>query len=243
MLPFKKFLFSSIGKKYVMALSGISLVGFLVTHLGANLTLLTGNPDLINAYGHNLKSLLGPFFYPVEMGLFATFAIHFVLAFVIHFKDKPEALGKKGSALRRGYKDHRGKGGNSKFGLAANNMIYTGGLLLVFLVVHLYQIRYQWQFGSKYTTDLNGETVPDMYRYCAELFADPLVVGFYVTTMVIVFLHIRHGFWSWVQSLGAMKPEWSKGIYFIALAVAATFAIGFIIIPIWMHFDIAGKLQ
>ena len=224
MLPFKKFLFSSIGKKYVMAVSGLALLGFLVTHLAANLTLLTGDPDLINAYGHGLKTTLGPFFYPAEFGLFGLFVVHAIMAFVIHLKDKSDAPGGKHASgfhgMKSRYQNQRGKGGPSKYGLSASNMIISGGVLVAFLIFHIWQIRWHSEFGSQLTTTLDGEQVADLYRYCAEAFADWWVVVIYVGTSLFLGLHLRHGFWSWVQSLGAMKPEWSKAIYALAALVA-----------------------
>ncbi len=236
MSALKKMLFSSIGKKYIMAVSGLGLVGFLVTHLAANLLLLTGNPDLLNGYGAGLKSTLGPLFYPAEAALVGLFLVHIILAIYIN------VAGKK-AARPIGYaKAQRGKGGESKFGLAGSNMLITGGLLAFFLVVHLWQVRYQVQFGSKFRTMLNGEQVGDLYRYCDEIFASPLMVVFYVGVMLFLGLHLRHGFWSAIQSLGAMKPEWSKSIHALGLIIAILFAVGFLIIPIWMHFGMAARL-
>lgn len=219
-----------------MAVSGLGLVGFLVTHLAANLTLLTGNPDLINAYGAGIKSTLGPLFYPAEFALVGLFLVHIVLAVYINVVEKK-------AARPVGYaKAQRGKGGPSKFGVSGSNMLVTGGLLAFFLVIHIYQVRYQTEFGTQLTTTLNGEKVSDLYRYCAELFASPLMTAFYVGVMVFLGIHLRHGFWSAVQSLGAMKPEWSKAIHGFGLLIAILFAVGFLIIPIWMHFGIAARL-
>lgn len=236
MSALKKMLFSSIGKKYIMAVSGLGLVGFLVTHLAANLTLLTGNPDLINAYGAGLKSTLGPLFYPAEFALTGLFLVHIAMAVYINVVEKRAARPEKYS------KAQRGKGGPSKFGIAGSNMLITGALLAFFLVIHIYQIRYQTEFGTQLMTTINGEPVADLYRYCNELFASPLMTAFYVGVMIFLGIHLRHGFWSAVQSLGAMKPEWSKPIHGLALIIAILFAIAFLIIPIWMHFGMAARL-
>lgn len=236
MLALKKILFSSIGKKYIMAISGLGLIGFLVLHVLGNLTLLTGNPDLINGYGAKLKSGLGPMFYPAEFALLGLFFVHFAMGAYIHFVEKK-------AARPEGYrKGQRGKGGESKYGLAASNMIFTGIAILAFLVMHLLQIRIDSEFGRKLTTQLNGEEVADLYRYSNELFASGWMTAIYVGFMIFIGIHLRHGAWSAIQSLGAMKPEWSKAIYALSLIAAIVLAGAFLLIPIWMHFDLASKL-
>ncbi len=236
MSALKKILFSSIGKKYIMAISGFGLIGFLVTHVAGNLTLLSGNPDHINAYAAGLKTTLGPLFYPAEFALVGLFLLHIFLAIYINVVEK------KAARPDRYRKPQKGKGGPSKFGIAGSNMIITGGLLGFFVVLHVWQIRLSSEFGSKYTTMLNGKEVADIYRYCVELFASPLTTAFYVGVMVFLGIHLRHGFWSAIQSLGAMKPEWSKAIYGLGLVIAIVLATAFLILPIYMHFDLASKL-
>ena len=237
MLPLKKFLLSSLGKKYVMGVSGLALIGFLFMHLGGNILLYSPNPDHFNAYGAGLKGMLGPLFYPAEMSLFVLFVVHMAMAIYLHFVDKPKARGAKYAA------GQKGKGGGSKWGWASVNMIVTGLVLTFFLVIHLYQIRYQWQFGTIHTTMLDGEEVINLHKYVADLFKSPWMVAFYCGVMGYLMLHVRHGAWSAVQSLGAMKPEWSKAVYALSAIVAVGVAAGFFFFPLWFYFDIASKFQ
>lgn len=226
MIPLKKALTSSIGKKYVMGVTGLSLLGFMVTHLLANLTLYVG-PEAFNKYPHELKSM-GPLLTIAEIGLAVLFLTHIVMAAVL-FKDKEAAGGKYGTARST-------KGGNSRFNFASTKMSITGGILFVFLLLHVAQFRFANLLKSnfaEYTTTVNGEEAVDLYRLVAETFQSPVWVAIYVIVMVVFGMHVRHGFWSAFQSLGAMKPEWSKQIYALGAVVAAIFTIGFLFIPVF----------
>ena len=233
MIPLQKALTSSIGKKYVMAVTGLSLVGFMVTHLLANLTLYWPDPELFNRYPAKLHAW-GPLLTVAELGLAGLFAVHASMAMWLG-KDKNEAGGKYAG-------ERRGKGGNSRFGPAANGMTITGVLLLVFVVAHVLHFRFGPGVMEGYTTLVDGEPARDLYRLVYEQFQDPVVTILYSVTMLFLGLHVRHGFWSAFQSLGAMKPEWSKAIYGLAAAIAFIFTAGFLFIPIWLYFDIPARL-
>lgn len=226
MIPLKKALTSSIGKKYVMGVTGLSLLGFMVTHLLANLTLYVG-PETFNQYPHELKAM-GPLLTVAEIGLLVLFATHIVMAGVL-FRDKEASSGKYVASRKT-------KGGNSRFNLASTKMSITGGVLFLFLLLHVAQFRFAglWKSNfAEYTTTVNGEEAIDLYRLVAETFQSPVWVAVYVVVMLVFGMHIRHGFWSAFQSLGAMKPEWSKQIYAAGAVIAAIFTIGFLFIPIY----------
>lgn len=229
MIPFKKALTSSIGKKYVMGVTGLSLLGFMTTHLLANLTLYWPDPELFNLYPHKLRQW-GGVLTLMEFGLGGLFMVHAAMAAWLA-RDKYEAKGT--------YANERiSKGGNSRFNLASNGMTITGILLFTFVAAHVLHFR----FGPVYMTMIDGEPARDLYKLVAESFKDPFVAGLYSVTMLFFGLHVRHGFWSAFQSLGAMKPEWSKQIYALGAAIAFVFTIGFVFIPIWFYFDMPGRL-
>lgn len=233
MIPLKKALMSSIGKKYVMGVTGLSLVGFMVTHLAANLTLYWPDPAVFNSYPAKLHAY-GALLTAAELGLGALFATHAAMAFWL-WSDKQRAAGDY-------FAGRPSKGGNSRLNYSSRNMIWTGGLLLAFVIAHVLHFRFGPGIAEGYTTLIDGEPARDLYRLVAEQFQDPVIAALYSIVMLFVGLHVRHGFWSAFQSLGAMKPEWSKGIYAIGAGVAFIFTIGFLFIPLWFYFDMPGRL-
>ena len=124
-----RFLSSSIGKKTVMALTGLCLVGFLVAHLAGNLVFFTGGEEGLNAYAEKLESL-GPLLIVAEVGLALLFVVHITLAL---------KLSRENSAAReQGYR-RRGNMGQATAGSAT--MLITGLIVAVFLVIHLIDSR------------------------------------------------------------------------------------------------------
>lgn len=111
-------------------------------------------------------------------------------------------------------------------------MIVTGIVLLVFLVVHLWQFR----FGPAYMTTLAGNEgeVWDLHRIVVETFKQPLWVAIYVAVMVLLGFHLRHGFWSAFQSIGALNPKLRPLAFSAGVVFALVIAIGFILLPIFV---------
>lgn len=234
MIPLTKALTSSIGKKYVMGVTGLSLVGFMVTHLAANLTLYWPDPAVFNSYPHKLHEW-GPLLTVAELGLAGLFSVHAAMAIWLQ-RDKERAGGDY-------YAGRPTKGGNSRFNPSSKNMFITGMLLLFFVAAHVLHFRFGPGISAGYSTMIDGAQARDLYRLVAEQFQNPYIAATYAIVMLFFGLHVRHGFWSAFQSLGLMKPEWSKAIYAVGAAVAFLFTIGFLFIPIWFYFDMPGRLN
>jgi succinate dehydrogenase / fumarate reductase cytochrome b subunit len=234
MLPITKVLSSSVGKKLVMALTGLALVGFVITHLAGNLSLYKSDGTTFNLYTENLASY-GWLLYAAEIGLLAMFVIHIVLAIGLKLNHK--------AARPVGYKAARSKGGQTLSNVSSRNMIVTGIVLLAFLILHIWQFKYGPSVSEGYVVDVDGKPLRDLYRLVYETFADPLYVGIYVFAMGMLGYHLRHGFWSAFQSLGAMNARLTKPVYALGVLTAILLAAGFLFIPIWIYFDIGGALQ
>ncbi len=235
MLPLKKALTSSLGKKYLMAASGIALVGFLVTHLAANLLLYLPEGELYNGYAKALHDW-GPLLIVAELGLGGLFLFHAAVATGLHMKTA--------AARQKGYLEgQRSKGGNSRFGFPANKMIWSGGILFAFLVLHIIHFRFGPGIAEGYEAMVNGESARDLHRLVAEEFRKAHIALPYAAVMLFLGAHLRHGFWSWLQSLGAMAPKYDKIIYSLGLLVALAFALGFLGIPFWYLLDVPGMLK
>lgn len=220
----RKPLNSTVGRKVVMAVSGIFLMLFLIVHLGGNLTMFVG-ADLFNSYAHHLESL-GPLLYVAEFGLLAIFLFHVVSAFKVHAE--------KQRARPDAYDVHASKGGKSKMTVASKSMIYTGFILLLFIPAHIWMFKFNGGTAHP-TTELHGQQVKDLYTSVVTAFKNPVIAFGYAAVMLLLGLHLRHGFWSSLQSLGAMSPKCSPFVYGLGLVFALALAGGFLVLPIYFY--------
>lgn len=227
MLTVKKALQSSVGKKFIMGLSGLALVGFILMHLLGNLTLFAQSSVPFNAYVQKLSSF-GALLVAAEIGLIVLFLVHVVAAFRVTFANK--------SARPEKYDLQKSKKGPSKNNVASRNMIVSGIIVLGFLIFHIYQFRFGPGMVEGYVTDVHGIPSRDLFKLVVEQFQNPFIVALYVGVMLFLGMHLRHGFWSAFQSLGAMNPRLTKPIYCLGSLIAFVFAAGFLFIPIWIYF-------
>jgi succinate dehydrogenase / fumarate reductase cytochrome b subunit len=227
MNTFVRGLGSSIGKKILMGLTGLGMTLFAISHLIGNLLLLNPNPDLYNGYSHMLVNLGLPL-YVAELGLVTIFLVHVVTAINITIGNR--------RAKPMGYKISAYAGAPSRKSSSSRTMIYTGALLFIFIVTHVKTFKY----GPHYTTMIQGEEVRDLYRLVVETFQNPLYVIWYVTCTFLLGFHLRHGFWSAFQSLGANHPDFNRPIHYAGILVASILAFGFMGIPIYLYFKAYG---
>ncbi len=223
MLPLSKALWSSVGKKFIMAITGLAMVIFLIEHLSGNLLLFSQNPEPYNKYAHFLISF-GWLLIVAEVILIAILVFHMISAISI-------TIGKKKARPIDYYKTGHASG-PSKKSLASTTMIYTGALLFIFLIIHLKTFK----FGLNYTTDVDGVEMRDLHGLVWEVFQSPVYVIWYLAAMIFLGFHLRHGFWSAFQSLGVSHPRYTSIIYGIGIFVAVALAVGFLGIPIWIYF-------
>lgn len=211
---------SSIATKFVIALTGLALVGFLVGHLAGNLLILAG-PETYNFYSHKL--ITNPLLIPAEIGLLVIFLMH-VWKTVTNFR-------RNSAARPTGYRQKTWAGHTSRKSLGSTSMIVTGTVTLVFLVLHLITFKY----GAWYQVT-DDPDVRDLYRLVLEEFHKPGYVIWYVVAMVLIGLHLRHGISSALQSLGAMRPGMTRAVLMGGAALAAVIAGGFALIPLYVYF-------
>lgn len=234
MIPLKQALDSSIGKKFVMSISGFALVGFIIVHLLGNLPLYlkaeTAGP-LLNQYSAFLASF-GFVLVGAEIILAAAFIIH--MAYAIR-----TTLINKAARKNKYEKGIVTKGGPSHLSLLSKNMIFSGLVIGVFLVIHIWQFRLSKDAAPMVALTGGGEG-HDLYSVVVQTFSQPINVVFYTLVMLFLGAHLSHGFWSAFQSLGAMKPAWSKQIYALGVIIAIVLAAGFLFIPIVMFLSQSG---
>jgi len=218
---------STIGKKIVMALSGLFLILYLIIHLAANLTILTGNPEVLNKYAHTLESF-GWLLYIIEAVLAAGFLIHIISGTMVWWENR--------KARPDGYIKHRSKGSPSRQTISSRTMIYTGLVVAIFVVIHVRNFKY----GDIPETVVDGVAMRDFYSVVMNAFHDTWTVVWYVAAFIFLGFHLRHAFWSAFQSLGAMNPRLTPIVYSIGVILAIVLAVGFIFIPIWVYFFSGG---
>jgi succinate dehydrogenase / fumarate reductase, cytochrome b subunit len=219
-MPSRRSFFSStVGSKLLVAVTGISLVGFLLGHLAGNLLVYLG-ADTFNAYSHKLIS--NPLVYPAEAGLVVLFLLHAWKTIQLTLgssKARPVAYAEKHSA-----------GHTSRKSLASTTMIWSGLFLLVFVPIHIRTFK----FGAYYAAHEAG--VRDLYRLVIEVFSKPGYVAFYVVGMTIIGFHLWHGVSSAFQTMGADTPRFTPVIRRIGWTLAVVIAVGFMSIPVWVFF-------
>jgi len=222
--PFK----STVVRKYVMAASGMALMLFLIVHLGGNLTMFVPDGgELFNSYAHHLESL-GPLLYVAEAGLLAIFLFHVITAFQVYAE--------KRRARPEPYAVSATKGGPSKNTIASRSMIYTGLILLLFIPLHIWMFKFN--AGSAFSfNEVHGKEIKDLYSVVVSAFSRPEIAFGYAAVMLLLGFHLRHGFWSSLQSLGAMCPRASGFIYTAGLVFAVLVAGGFLVLPLYLFFN------
>jgi len=211
---------SSIGTKVLIGTTGLFLVLYLVVHIGGNLMVFLGR-DTFNEYSH---ALLGnPLVLVIEAVLVLVFLLHIVRTvgmYLANQKTRPVPYAQK-----------RRAGPPSRKTLASSTMIFSGLWLLVFVVIHVKTFK----FGPAYEAP-GTAGIHDLYRVEMENFHNPLVVAFYVLSMLVVGSHLWHGVSSACQSLGAAGSRWTPRVLVAGKVMAILIAGGFIVIAVWAHF-------
>lgn len=212
------YLRSSIGRKHLVAITGLLLCGFLVGHLTGNFLLLVGS-DAFNLYAHKLVSL-GALLYVIEAGLTGVFVLHLYLAIRLNLENK-KARGK--------YEMKKWTGRGTNFMSAT--MPYTGLVLLAFIIIHLKSLK----FGVYYSTVIDGVEMRDLYRTTMEYFRSPLNVAWYVVSMTCAALHTAHGFGSAFQSLGLNHPKYYRTVVLLSRGYGVLIGGGFAFLSVWAY--------
>lgn len=212
------FIQSTVGKKYLMGLSGLIWAGFIFGHMAGNMTILI-SPDMYNAYGHAIvsnKILL----YGTEIGLALALFTHVVLALLLTKQNR----GSRGT--RYASKPNGEKGAS----FASEWMAVHGSIILVFIILHLVTFKY----GPHYETTVNGVVMRDLARLIYEVFSNPLAVAWYLIALVLLGFHLTHGVRSIFQSFGLLHPAYQPVIKKAGVVYSVVVAGGFISQPLFV---------
>jgi succinate dehydrogenase / fumarate reductase, cytochrome b subunit len=218
---------TTVGKKLLMGLTGLALVAFVIVHLIGNLLLLSPDPDIFNLYADRLMGL-GWALITAEIILVLFFVVHIYTGVTVGLNNRKARPAK--------YEVFKSQGNPSRMNAASRSMLWTGLILAVFTVFHVWTFKFGPGIAEGYYVDLQEERIRDLRRLVADVFSRELYVIWYVSVMVLLGVHVSHGFWSAFQSLGANHPRFTPVMYAVGYAVAILLAVGFILIPLWIYF-------
>ena len=218
---------SPVGRKVLTGLTGLGLVLFVIVHMLGNLTYLQGG-DAYNLYAHKLASY-GVLLYILEVGLAAFFALHACIGISIYLRKRRARGGH--------YARYKTAGKPSLQTFASRTMIVSGIVLLVFLVLHLIHFKFGPGMAEGYVATIEGEQIRDLRRLMTEQFRSPLYAFGYPAVIILLGFHLRHGFWSALQSLSLTSPRLSSILYPAGALLGIVVGAGFIIVPLWIYFS------
>jgi len=215
---------SSLGKKYLMALSGLVLVGFVFVHMAGNLQVFAGQ-EQINSYAHSLQSL--PWFVLWGSRLILLFAIliHAWTAYSLIMENKAARPNSNEVEITK------------RAGWASLRMGLTGSIILAFVVFHLlhFTIRLIYPEYSEMMTTVGSSDeseIHDAFSMIISGFKNDFVSLFYIIAMFLLCRHLAHGFSSVFQSLGVRSESWRKKLDLLSAAYAWIIFAGFSIVPL-----------
>ncbi len=220
---------TTIGKKVVMAVSGVVMLGFTLGHLSGNLKAFSGAQEL-NEYAQWLRQ--------VPMLLWAT-RIAVLAAFVVHFASAYQLWQRNKGARKTRY----AKQVFTATDYAARTMYWTGPILFFYILFHLAHLTFGHEiFGDSAMFGIEGYTweASNPYNNMVYGFQHWVIVVPYVLGVVSFGMHLFHGIWSMFQSIGANHPKYNALRRDAAIAVASLLTIGFLSLPIAV---MAGYLE
>ena len=212
---------SSIGRKFAMALSALFLMFFLLQHFAINI-LSVFSPDYFNQASHFMGTFWAVQFI-LQPILIIGIIFHFTMGIILEIKNR--------KARQISYAKNNG---NANSTWMSRNMIWTGLLIEVFLIIHMSKIWWH-EMTVKYINPIT-EDPTRYYHELVEHFQSPVIVGIYVVAFVFLALHLLHGFDSAFQSVGA-NNKYTKGLKRISKVYAIGIPLGFVFIALFHHFS------
>ncbi len=217
---FFRLLSSSIGQKFVMAITGLLLCGFLVVHLEGNLLLFV-SAEKYNAYAHFLHSQ-EELLMVAETGLFVLFLAHLYLAFATTWGNSQSRLDQY--AMKQ---SKQPRGMLSTYPSAW--MFGSGAVVLGFVILHLIDMKFQARPDIKYL-DEHDPNAP--YANAVAVLSNPISWVVYIVGVIVLGFHLSHGVSSAFQSLGLNHPKYTPLIKWVGRIFAFVIAVGFASLPV-----------
>jgi succinate dehydrogenase / fumarate reductase cytochrome b subunit len=219
-----KTLASTLGRKLLMSLTGLFLTTFLTVHLIGNLAIFNGDDGLaFNAYAAFMST--NPLIATVSYLLYAGIALHALVAFVLYFQNR--------SARPVRYKQQNA-GENSSW--ESRSMTLLGVLILAFLFIHLKDFWWQYKYSGSYQFEVDANGNRNIYALVAEQFSSTFSLVAYITGLLALFFHLKHGFQSAFQTLGLDHKKYTPFIKVAGLVYSIVVPLGFASMPVWLYF-------
>jgi succinate dehydrogenase / fumarate reductase cytochrome b subunit len=201
---------SSIGKKAIMAVTGMIGIAFVIGHMVGNLQIFLG-PEKLNAYAETLRAYPALLYF-ARVVLLGSVILHIIAAYQLSrmsWESRSES-----------YKRWKPVGSD----YASRTMRWSGSILLLFIIYHLLD----FTFGT-----VNPDFVPgDVYHNVISSFTTWYVTAFYVVSMLALGLHMYHGIWSMFQSLGLNSPKYNAYWKNLAVVITGIVVVGNIVMPL-----------
>lgn len=218
------FLKSSVGRKFVMAITGLFLCFFLIVHLSGNLLLYVPGGQAYVDYAHKLHSN-EEFLILAEIMLFTAFALHIVLAFSTTIENR--------SARKKSYRTVDSKRDDRSWPIAFSpdyTMMITGLIGLIFLVVHISDFKLEWMWTDALADKNSAQKV-------GVILSDTVRAIIYIAGSLALGYHVSHGLQSACQTIGLNHPKYNRGLKIISIAFGLIVAIGFSSFPFLAQYD------
>jgi succinate dehydrogenase / fumarate reductase cytochrome b subunit len=212
-----RFYEAPIGKKAVMAITGVILFGYVVGHLLGNLQIYSADRDQVNRYAAFLHD-------PSRASLLWGVRAMLLVAVVLHIIASLQLWSLKRAARPIGYV----KKDDVPSAYAARTMMWSGPIVAAFVIFHVLHLT----VGSVLPLQELGPNQPDVRANVIAGFQHPVVAGFYIVAMLLLCLHLYHGLWSMFQSVGLSHPRYTPVLKRFAALCAILIAAGNISIPI-----------
>ncbi len=214
---------SSVGRKIIMALTGIVLIAFICVHLLGNSSIFIG-PDALNAYAQKLHSL-GPVVWIFRLVMLFVFVVHIIFGIQLSLENsaaKPD----KNIQIKR-----------LRTGFAAQTMVISGLVLLAFVVYHI--LHFTVRVPGMGVYEMNPATdMVNVYTMVVSGFHQAFTVLLYVVGMIFLALHVSHGFQSFWQSLGTNNDRTLPAFVSISKVFAVIVLLGYSSIPLLIIFGL-----
>ena len=211
-----EFLNTSIGRKIVMAVTGCSMVLFAIVHLLGNSSIFAGASG-INAYAQHLHSMPLPIIMAFRLVLLAILLVHVIFGIQLTIENRVATTRPYAVKVSR------------KATFASENMIWTGLLLLAFIIYHILHFTMRVTPGLTLTNDAAGHF--NVFAMVASSFSSFAGFAIYAVAMVLLSLHLSHGIQSFFQTMGWSTDSTQPVITKAGVLVALVLFVGFVAIP------------
>ena len=221
MSSFNSYFQSSIGRKQIVAVTGLLLIGFVIMHLAGNLFIF-GGPEAFNGYAKKLASLRPALNY-LEAALAAIFVVHLYVTALLVFENF--------NARGQRYAVQKSKAQKT---WVARLMPYTGTAVFAFVIWHLLDFTFADHEGPRRI--LCGKDF-GLYGIVYNSFKDPLHSLLYILAMIAVGMHLSHGVQSFCQTFGINHPRYTPIILKFSFWFSVLITLGYSSIPIFVFWD------